>query len=466
MTRQGRRRRGRLVMVLAGLALAAWGVWGALYVASPPTLALRADRAGIGIPGTMLEAQADGVIVRGVVRVRLEIVQGDRSATLAEQELRGPSVFEFWKRTEPRTVTLACRAARGEPDWLAEGTATIRLVAERATGPLRREMVTEVSRELPVRFRPPRLETLSAGRIVRQGGSGAIRLRVGKAAIASGVRVGDIVFDSWADPSEAPGERIVIYGIPWDLTDVSRVVVFAEDAAGNRVDLPFLDRIEPRRIRRDRIELTESFLARVVPAIIGRLPDHSSSGPLLEDYLFINGDLRAQNRAFLQDLGRAGEPGFSWEGGFAQLPGSKRMAGFAEVRTYVYEGREVDQQTHLGLDVASTRQAEVPAAAPGRVAFAGFLGIYGNFVVLDHGYGVMTGYAHLSRIDVSEGTDVERGAILGRTGRTGLAGGDHLHFGVFVRGMPVDPIEWMDRRWIRTHILPHVGMPKRDPDGT
>jgi murein DD-endopeptidase MepM/ murein hydrolase activator NlpD len=67
--------------------------------------------------------------------------------------------------------------------------------------------------------------------------------------------------------------------------------------------------------------------------------------------------------------------------------------------------------------------------------------------------------AHLSRIDVEEGQFVDKGQIIGRSGATGLAGGDHLHLGMFVQGVAVDPIEWLDERWIRHRILPRIGSP-------
>ena len=133
------------------------------------------------------------------------------------------------------------------------------------------------------------------------------------------------------------------------------------------------------------------------------------------------------------------------------------MSAFADQRTYIYEGREVDQQTHLGYDLASVAQSPVPAANRGTVAMARYFGIYGNTVVLDHGHGLMTLYSHLSSIDVEEGQEVERGATLGRTGATGLAGGDHLHFTTLVGGLPVNPTEWWDASWIRDRVARKLG---------
>jgi murein DD-endopeptidase MepM/ murein hydrolase activator NlpD len=80
------------------------------------------------------------------------------------------------------------------------------------------------------------------------------------------------------------------------------------------------------------------------------------------------------------------------------------------------------------------------------------LGIYGNCVILDHGYGVTSLYGHLSRIDVKVGELVRAGQQLGLSGSTGLAGGDHLHFAILVDDTYVDPVEWWDPKWVREKI--------------
>ena len=131
---------------------------------------------------------------------------------------------------------------------------------------------------------------------------------------------------------------------------------------------------------------------------------------------------------------------------------AKAEAVFADHRTYVYEGRDVDQQVHLGTDLASTRGAVITASNTGHVVFAGFLGIYGNCVVIDHGMGVQSLYAHLSSVTVEAGDRINRGETIGRSGDTGMAGGDHLHFTMLVAGRPVNPVEWWDPHWIADRV--------------
>ena len=136
------------------------------------------------------------------------------------------------------------------------------------------------------------------------------------------------------------------------------------------------------------------------------------------------------------------------------------MAGFGDFRTYTYKGEPVTTSLHEGIDLASTINAVVEAANHGIVVYTGYLGIYGNMVIIDHGLGLFTQYAHLSSIDVTEGTFVNKGAPIGRTGVTGLAGGDHLHFGIYLGRQFVNPLEWWDQGWINDNVLSKAALPE------
>jgi len=85
--------------------------------------------------------------------------------------------------------------------------------------------------------------------------------------------------------------------------------------------------------------------------------------------------------------------------------------------------------------------------------FEGYLGVYGNAIILDHGFGVFSLYGHLQGFLVKTGEYVKKGQVIGITDTTGLAGGDHLHFDVLIDGYYVNPIEWWDPHWIKTHIF-------------
>jgi murein DD-endopeptidase MepM/ murein hydrolase activator NlpD len=135
-----------------------------------------------------------------------------------------------------------------------------------------------------------------------------------------------------------------------------------------------------------------------------------------------------------------------------QLGNSKVEAGFADHRTYIYKSKEVDQQVHLGFDLAVTTHVPVASANEGTVVNASWLGIYGNCVIIDHGLGVQSLYGHLQSFDVKVGDKVTRGQIIGRSDSTGLAGGDHVHFTMLVGGRMVNPVEWWDPHWIKDRV--------------
>jgi murein DD-endopeptidase MepM/ murein hydrolase activator NlpD len=178
----------------------------------------------------------------------------------------------------------------------------------------------------------------------------------------------------------------------------------------------------------------------------------SDRGDLLQNYLAINGELRAQNDARLRALAAESRPEFLWRQEFMQMRNAAVKSDFADKRTYLYDGKPVDYQDHLGFDLASTRAAPIEAANDGVVVLAEYFGIYGNAVVIDHGYGLMSLYGHLSSLAVEVGSEVKRGQEIGRSGATGLAGGDHLHFTMLVHGLPVDPREWWDDHWIHDRL--------------
>ncbi len=100
---------------------------------------------------------------------------------------------------------------------------------------------------------------------------------------------------------------------------------------------------------------------------------------------------------------------------------------------------------HTGLDLYGNPKTPVYAVAPGRVVFAGPLAVRGNATYIDHGWGVYTGYLHQSEIFVKPGDLVNTGDTIGMVGATGRVTGAHLHWEVWVGGVPVEPLEWTER---------------------
>jgi murein DD-endopeptidase MepM/ murein hydrolase activator NlpD len=440
--------RSRLLLALPVILLLLLAL---LRVGAVPDVEIEPALPGIG-PRTPVAVRVT-TSGRGLGRLAFELLQEDRTELLAERVFEPRPFWAFWgARVVEATVDL--EVGSETVSGLREGEATLRVTAERAPTWLRHPDPAVAERELPVRLKPPRLEVTSRQNNLSQGGSGVVTYKVGEGSVRDGVRSGERFFPGCPSPD---GDRFAIFAAPHDLDDGSGFRLMAADELGNRAESTFLDGYRPRPLRTDTIRLDDVFMARVVPEILAHSPALGDRGELLANYLAVNGDLRTENAAALVELSKRSRPRILWRQRFLQQPDNRVMAAFAERRTYLYQDREVDRQDHLGFDLASVRRAPVEAANDGIVRMAEYFGIYGNTVVLDHGCGLASLYAHLSSIGVEEGQQVSRGDVLGRSGETGLAGGDHLHYSMLVHGVQVDPLEWWDGRWIRDHVAAKLG---------
>jgi murein DD-endopeptidase MepM/ murein hydrolase activator NlpD len=432
--------------VLLGLAL--------LRVGPAPSIAIEPERKAIGRRTPVVVKVEEPR--RGLAGVRAELVQGDTRATLAEKRFAPRPFWSFWG---PRTAReeLRFEVGRETVPGLKAGEAAIVVTAERTGTWLRRPAPAVAQVALPVRLAAPSLAVLSNHTYAAQGGAEAVVYRVGEHVVRHGVQSGPLFFPGHPLPGGGPSDRFALFAVPYDMPDAAAVRLVAEDDAGNQSTAAFVERFFPRPPKTDKIELDDRFLSKVVPEIMAQTPELQDQGGLLANYLQINGELRRRNAAALRELAASSRPEFLWRESFLAMPNAQVMSAFADRRTYFYGGKEVDRQDHLGFDLAVTRQAPVPAANSGIVVLARYFGIYGNAVVVDHGYGLQSLYAHLSSLAVKEGDRVERGQELGRSGETGLAGGDHLHFTTLLQGLPVNPIEWWDAHWLQDRLKTKLG---------
>ncbi len=299
----------------------------------------------------------------------------------------------------------------------------------------------------------PHLSVLSGQHNLNRGGAGCISYTANEDLARTGVRVGPHFFPGYRLPG---GDYACLFAFPYDMTPAEFAPrLEGEDLAGNLREQSFPFHVNDRSFRQDTLNIPDSFLEAKMPQYEADYPGLTSP---LEIYLKVNTEMRVRDNAAILELGQRSAPEPLWRGDFLRLPNAAPRAGFADARTYLYKGEVVDHQTHLGVDLASVQAAPVPAANAGVVVRAGFNGIFGENVMIDHGLGLMTIYSHLSQIDVETGQTVDRGQIIGRTGTTGLAGGDHLHYGAYISGVAVNPIEWWDPNWIRNNVADRVGL--------
>lgn len=450
------RKKSRFKRVLAVLVLVAlvWLGLAAFRTGGAPSLAVVSDLPGIG-PATEISVEAEQP-GRGVSRLTVELHQGDLHEILVDRGYETPEPWKLWSSgTTSDAVTV--EVGREAQPGLGEGEAIIRVSAWPAPAWLRRGAPTVRELTLPVKLKPPLLQVVSTQHYVSQGGAEAVVYRVGETAARHGVEVDGWFFPGHPLPGGGAEEMFALFAAPYDCEDPGGIQLVAADDVGNEYRRNFVDQYFGQPMRNDTIQLSTSFMEKVVPEILSQTPEISDRGDLLESYLAINGELRRRNAETLIELSRESTPGFAWDEVFLPMPNAQVMSAFADRRTYVFEGETVDQQDHLGFDLASVRRAPVPAANSGRVVLARYFGIYGNAVVVDHGYGLMSLYAHLSEIAVSAGESVARGQTVGTSGETGLAGGDHLHFTMLLDGLAVNPKEWWDEHWLRDRLGRKLG---------
>jgi hypothetical protein len=377
----------------------------------------------------------------GIQRFTAEIEQNGNRYKVFETTEPAHRFLFMGRNQAPRLVRFS--AGSQTAPALRDGKATLLVEAE---GNDLRATTGRLEVTLEVNTRPPQVAADGFQHYINQGGAELVTFTVSGYWTEAGVRVGPYTFRSFPMPARPAGERFALFAFPWDTAAGTVPVVFARNPSGAEATARFWFKVFPKRFRTRDLELPDSFLQKVV----GEL-DPNGPGDLVERFLKINGEMRRQNNQALADLRLRTEERVLWSGPFRRY--GKTESEFADTRNYVYKGKTIDRQTHLGFDLADVPHVAVEAANDGKVVWADRLGIYGNCVVLDHGYGLQSIYGHLSQIAVQPGEMVKKGQELGRSGSTGLAGGDHLHFSMQVDGVQITPVEWWDEHWIHDRIL-------------
>jgi len=358
----------------------------------------------------------------------------------------------IWQRHVPDSTLQIVTGAQAIPQ-LKEGKAT--LIVEAVSNDFRGSK-GRAEREVTVVLRPPSLSVDSDQHYLYLGMADVVTFNVSGASTESGVRVGDQKFRSWPMPGGKPG-FFSLFAIPWNSPSGTEPVVYATNAAGNQVTaqmvVQFPKKEQPVYRTRD-LEVSDQFMQKVINEL-----DPNGSGDPVTRFVKVNSEMRRANNQTLHDLRLKTEPRFLWSEPFRQQHNSKVEAHFADVRNYIYQGKKIDQQVHLGYDLSITQHVGVEASNDGKVVYAAPLGIYGNCIVVDHGYGLQSIYGHMSEIAVHEGDLVKRGQVMGKSGMTGMAGGDHIHFSMQLDGVQIDPKEWWDAHWIKDHVAKRMDLP-------
>ena len=436
----------KIILLLFIVGIAAFFLWREIS-AAPPVIRLGREIKGISRSTELSFTATDQ---RSLLALSFSIEQGGETIPILSESYG--SRWRFWE-SGPHELTRAVRLGVAHQEQLQDGAAELRVDVQNKNWFSSR---TTLTRDVVVRSVPPRIDILSGLLHVNQAGSEMVRYRVSRHTVSSGVRVGEHFFPGYPAPEGNRDERLALFAFPYGVPADTVPQVVARDDAENESQASFPFRLLTKNFRSRDLQISDHFLQATVPSILSHTPELTDQGDLLQNYLMLNGTVRQSNRAKIAEMSKQSAAEFLWQGSFLQLMNSAVESQFADDRSYWYQGKQVDHQVHLGFDLAAVRNTPVEASNAGRVVFAEYLGIFGNTIILDHGFGLQSLYAHLHSFEVGVGDTVRRGQTIGKTGSTGLAGGDHLHFTMLLGGVEVNPIEWWDQRWIEQHILPKL----------
>ncbi len=244
--------------------------------------------------------------------------------------------------------------------------------------------------------------------------------------------------------------------VAWPLTEKRfSAKIVATDKAGNKTKSTISFFLKNKKYRTSTIKASDRFINGKITDLAEDREEETKDLTPAQKLNFINAIYRDENNKVIEKITSKVDTQLISNlkmQPFYPLKNGKVVASHGDHRYYSYKGKVVSESYHLGLDLASTKMADILITNPGVVVFANYNGIYGNNLIVYHGLGLYSLYGHCSSILAQKGNIVDKWEAAAKTGATGLALGDHLHFSILVQGIFVRPAEWMDKKWIQVNI--------------
>lgn len=376
----------------------------------------------------------------GLKQIQITITQKDKKQILTD--------ISYDKReTYTQKISLVLDSLQME---LTDGPATLEIIVKSFSW-LRRKAV--LTKNVSIDLIPPQIFLLNTTTHVNPGGTCVSLFRASKPVMEAGVFVNETFFRAYPVTVSGKPCYLSYFAIPMNANNRPPVIrAFIKDFGNNEASsgIPFI--LKKKRFRHDKLNINDGFLQKKMPEFQITIPELRDK-TLIETFRHVNTVIRNDNLKTIQALCKQSQSKALWQGSFLRLKDGATMSLYGDHRVWLYSGQAIGESFHEGVDFASTAQAPVQAANNGLVLFTGTIGIYGETVVIDHGLGMISIYAHLSSISIAKGQMVNKGDIIGNTGLSGLAGGDHLHFSIMVGGQFVNPVEWLDSHWIADNVI-------------
>ncbi|MHB8830341.1 MAG: M23 family metallopeptidase [Syntrophales bacterium] len=426
-------------------AVGAWWFFGTIGEKGKPAVEIGAEAGFIARQKTISVVFSDKG--RGLRHTEIAIIQDNVPHVLSTVDYPD-------KNTASRKVTVTIDTAALK---LHDGSATLTASAiDRSLWKNR----TEVALPSQIDILPPQIYLHTAQNHINIGGAGVISYNLSEPVSRTGVQAGGIFYPGYKTTLAGKEAYVAYFALPDEAPPGGgawQIAALAVDNAGNETLNAIPALIKKKKFHSDKIVLSDDFLNRKMPEFQATIPELREKTPI-DTFMEINSRVRSENLQTIQNAARKTEGRPLWSGVFLRMKDAAPRASFGDRRTYFYNGKQISESIHNGVDLASLAHASIEAANDGIVRFTGAIGIYGNSVIIDHGMGLSTLYSHMSSILVKPEQAVKKGEAIGVSGMTGLAGGDHLHFGIAINGQFVDPVEWWDPHWIADNITKKLGL--------
>ncbi|PAF47527.1 hypothetical protein BKH46_03620 [Helicobacter sp. 12S02634-8] len=311
--------------------------------------------------------------------------------------------------------------------------------------------------DLTIDTQAPLVDIIANSYKITYGGSALLVFKVIDNSVQS-IQVSNGEDDFKAFPFMESGYYAVILAWPVQNNFFNGTITVADKAFNQkRVSIPFIKDMSVR-YRYSDIKVKDSFLNGKLNELIDNVGerDPESFKDNIDKFKYINETIRQRDEATIYkattDVDYTSLQKPIVFAPFLPLKGSMVVGSFGDHRSYFLGKKKISKSLHLGMDLASVKNAPIIVTNSGKVVLTELLGVYGNTTIIYHGFGLSSLYSHMSKINVTPTEIVAPDTVIGFTGQTGWAFGDHLHLGILVQGHAVRDVEWMDPKWIKVNI--------------
>ncbi len=317
---------------------------------------------------------------------------------------------------------------------------------------------------LVVDFAKPRIDVITPQQNGVAGGTELVFFKVvGKAPSQQGVEYQGTLYPAFQakllDSSFKSYHDLyfAFFPVPIDFSDdAPRMKIMARDDIGNAATANFKYQVRSRRFPTPQTALDLPRAQKITDSLLAANKDSGSgftpTGSPAKDLALLLKITHLHDEVVLSEAFSTNDGRKWWSQSFGRPVMTLPSSTMGEQRGYSLEGEEFWRATAGGVRFAVPSRTAVQAANAGRISYTGELGYFGKTVIIDHGFGLTSLYAHLSEITGKVGDEVAAAQAIGRTGDSGFSLGEEVYFEIRMHGVPVSPNEWWDATWVSDHI--------------